>query len=275
MKNRLRCLKTIIVMSVSMFLIAGCASQGTAQEVSLADVGYVNVDHLPPGHGTVNNIRQQALREAATSLGARGALAWRSERINAALEKQASYLDQVFDFNQLLLKHNVLPPIIVESQGNLNLDNNDTIRTADKTYKIIADARFVTAPPTWRTYLWLDYKKPDLPDDSLLPQNQAEAQIWNFYLKQGWQNGLQQANEIFAANLNRLKRDYLGMVLYRKLLAQGMITSPMVSKADLGITGNAKQIRINDEIMRITAHSALQPDSSHWKAILTNGNESP
>ena len=39
------------------------------------------------------------------------------------------------------------------------------------------------------------------------------------------------------------------MVLYRKLLAQGIITSPVVAKADFGITGDANQIRVNDEIM--------------------------
>ena len=59
------------------------------------------------------------------------------------------------------------------------------------------------------------------------------------------------------------------MVLYRRLLAQGMITSPQVAKAELGVTGNANQIRINDEVMRITAHSALQPNSNKWKPILT------
>ena len=81
--------------------------------------------------------------------------------------------------------------------------------------------------------------------------------------------GLQQANEIFAADLSRLKRDYLGIVLYRRLLAQGMITSPKVAKADLGVTGDADQIRINDEVMRITAHSALQPNSNQWNPVLT------
>ncbi|WP_264774171.1 type IV secretion system DotC family protein [Coxiella burnetii] len=273
--SRFQLLKTIAIATFTTLLLTGCATRSTADEPPLAAMGYVNLNSLPPGSGQINNIREQALRETATMLGARGALAWRAVHIDAALEKQATYLDHLFDFNQLLLKHNVLPPVIVESQANLNLADDDTIRTADKTYKIVADARFVTAPPTWRSYLWLSYKKPDLPSATLLPKDKSEAQVWNFYLKQGWQNGLQQANEIFAANLNRLKRDYLGMVLYRKLLAQGMITSPVVAKVDLGVTGDANQIRINDEIMRITAQSALQPDSSHWNPVLTDGASSP
>ena len=284
-------IKTILMLIFSIFLTAGCATRAleaaeaqgsggvgpgmttlpatSTASPSLAQLGYAKIDEFPAASSGVNKIRYQALKETATTLGAQGALAWRAEHVDVALENQGSYLDHIFDFNQLLLKHNVLPPVLVESDGNLTLDGSDTIRMADKTYKIEAPARFVTAPPTWRNYIWMIYNKPDTPDQTLLPVDKAEAKIWNFYLQQGWKDGLQQANEIFAANLSRLKRDYLGMVLYRKLLAQGIISSPIVSKADLGVTGDADQLRINDEIVRITAQSALQPDSSKWNAILT------
>lgn len=269
-----------LTLFLATLIIAGCVRSQTIKEhrvsntasantPSLAQLGYVEFNQLPTANGKINKIRLAALRETATTLGAQGALAWRGEHIDNALEKQAAYLDHVFNFNQILLKHNVLPPVLTESQGNLNLADNNTVRMADKTYKIVSPARFVTTPPTWRNYIWLSFKKPGVPDTTLLPANKAEARIWNFYLRIGWKEGLQQANDIFAANLNRLKRDYLGMVLYRKLLAQGIITSPQISKADLGVTGNADQLRINDEVMRITAHSALQPDSNKWKPILT------
>src|SRR3989304_2030419 len=88
---------------------------------ALAEMGYVNINSLPDGNGAINPIRLQALRETATTLGARGALAWRSEHIDEALTEESSNLDHVFDFNQLLLKHNVLPPVIAESSGNLNV----------------------------------------------------------------------------------------------------------------------------------------------------------
>jgi len=276
-----RCRITLILtLTLATLITAGCTTSQTLKEQrvttsnssnapSLAQLGYVQFNQLPTTNSKVNNIRLAALRETATTLGAQGALAWRGEHIDTALEKQAAYLDHIFNFNQLLLKHNVLPPVLSESQGNLNMADNNTIRMADKTYKIVSPARFVTTPPTWRNYIWLSFKKPGVPDTTLLPANKAEARIWNFYLQIGWKEGLQQANDIFAANLSRMKRDYLGMVLYRKLLAQGIITSPQISKADLGVTGNADQLRINDEVMRITAHSALQPNSTKWKPILT------
>lgn len=253
--------------SYSLLFLSACARPVHSQVT--ADAGFINVSALPVGDGSITNIRLTALHDAATSLGAQGALAWRSVHIDAALKEEAPLLDHVFDFNQLLLSHNVLPPILIESQDNLTLSDNETLRTANKTYKILAPARFVTAPPTWRTYLWMYYAKPDVPNKAVLPNSQAEAIAWNQYLQDGWTQGLLQANEIFSANLNRLKRDYLGMVLYRKLLQLNMISSPTVATAELGITGNKNEMRIDDAVKRITTQSELKLDGNEWKPVLT------
>lgn len=264
--------KTILLISAMTLGFSALTLTGCAKQVSsvVANAGFVNVNSFPKSNEDINNIRLAALREGATTLGARGALAWRSVHINRALEKEAAYLDHVFDFNQLLLNNNVLPPILIESDDNLTLDGNSIFRSANKTYKIMAPARFVTAPPTWRTYLWMSFKKPSLPNKSLLPTSRAEATVWDDYLEKGWKQGLLQGNDIFSANLNRLKRDYLGMILYRKLLAQNMISAPAVATANLGITGNTKEMRINDEITRITAQSVLKLNSKQWKPIITH-----
>ena len=100
-------LKTIAIAAFTTLLLTGCATRSKADKPRLAAMGYVHLNS-PPGSRQINNIREQALRETATMLGARGALAWRAVHINAALEKQATYLDHLFDFKQLLLKHNVL-----------------------------------------------------------------------------------------------------------------------------------------------------------------------
>jgi len=234
-----------------------------------ADVGYITIPHLPPGGDQINPIRFAAIREAACSLGAQGGLAWESCRLNKALDSESVFLDQVFDFNQLLLNHNVLPPVLAQSNDNLNLANDDTLRIAAKTYRIVQPAKFVTAPPNWRNYLWMHFSKPGTPDQSLLPQSKAEADVWNYFLQVGWGNGVGQADAIFTANLNRLKRDMTGMVLYRQLLVQKMVSAPFVAKAQLGVTGDATQLRINDEVLRITAQSELQTNSSKWAPVLT------
>ena len=66
-----------------------------------------------------------------------------------------------------------------------------------------------------------------------------------------------------------MTRDMIGMILYRKLLAENMVSPPFVAKAQLGVTGDATQLRINDQVLRITAQSELQPDSKQWMPILT------
>src|SRR3990167_5567747 len=223
-----------------------------------ANVGYIQVPQLAPGGNQVNSIRYAGIRQAAKSLGARGGLAWQARNIDLALNAESVFLDQVFDFNQLLLGHNVLPPVLVESNDNLNLDNSVTLRIDTKTYRIIKAARFGTAPPNWRAYLWMRFKRPRLTDRSLLPQTRAETLVWNHFFREGWINGSQQADDIFTDNLNRLKRDMIGMILYRKLYALHMVSAPFVAKAQLGITGNATQLRIDDQVMRITSQSQLQ-----------------
>lgn len=258
-------------------LLSGCGnpkqgvfanSNNSSGPIVVANAGYVNIGTLPSSVDKISSIRFDALRETASELGARGALAWRSLQINRSLSTQAKYLDHAFDFNELLLPHNVLPPVLAEADNSINQPDAISLRLESKTYTLLSNARFVTTPPTWRTYLWMNYPKPDLPDHTLLPTTQAEANVWNLYLVQGWKAGLLQANEIFSINLNRLKQDYQGMILYRKLYAENMVSAPFVASTDLGVTGDADQLNINDRVLRITALSQMQTDSKGWNPVL-------
>jgi defect-in-organelle-trafficking protein DotC len=259
--------KIVLILGMSGIALSAFAK---APPPLTADVGFVSLGNAPAGSNLINPIRLQALQETALSLGARGALAWRSLQINNTLQDEASYLDRVFNFNELLINGDVLPPVITEADDSLNLSSDTAIRAASKIYRIVTPARFATTAPSWRTYLWMDFQKPTLPDRTLLPVNAAEVNVWNAFLKQGWKEGLAQANEIFSQNLSLLKRDYSGMVLYRQLLAQHMVSIPFVAHAEMGVTGDANEIRVNDQISRITAPSQLQPDSNDWTPVITH-----
>ena len=228
----------------------------TARDEALADVS------VP--------IRYQAMRDTALRYGAQQGLAARTVVINKTLEHRGSYLDRIFNFNSLLLSHNVLPPVLVEARNTLNLDSPDAVRLADRVYKIVQPARFVTSAPSWRDYLWVGYAKPEGPDTSVMPRSKGEREVWNQYINQGWINGIDQANQIFSENLGRLNRDYVGMVLYSDLLAKHMVSPPYVAKAKLGVTGDANEMHINDQIVRITGSSMLQPNNSkNWQPALS------
>lgn len=218
----------------------------------------------------LNTIRYAALKETATSISAQTALYWSSQNIHVVLKNESRQLDRIFNFNAMLLPNNVLPPVLSEEVNTLTLDNDNTIRLSDRDYQIVAPARFVTAAPTWRDYLWMPYKKPDSANHTLLPKNEIEKNIWNKYVKIGWKAGLDQANDIFSSNLNRLVRDFNGLVLYRKLYAQHIVSAPFVSQADLGITGGGDKLRINDRVLRIAAISELNPNSKQWRPVLSS-----
>lgn len=216
----------------------------------------------------VSALRSQALRETALSIGARGGLAERAQVINGTLLNYEPVLAKIFQFYGLLLDDNILPPVLVEARNTLNLSGTAAIRIADRNYKLIAQARFVTAPPSWREYLWMSYDTPSLPDRSLLPRNKPERIMWERDLEEGWQAGLHQAELIFNENISRLVRDFNGMVMYRKLLSQNMVSQPFVATLDMGVTGNGEDMSVNDRVLRITAFPELQSDSSTWKTEL-------
>ena len=222
---------------------------------------------------TMSKIREMALKETALSLGAQSALAWRAKYIDDQLVKQSRNLDTIYDFNALILEHNILPPVLLEGRNTLNLADTQTIRISDRTYKVAKQARFITTPPNWRQYLWMDYKKPEYPNMTLLPKTKEERQVWCHYVDKGWQNGVEQANIILEESISRIKEDFAGMIMYRKLLAMNMVSPPFVSHTDLGVTGDGGEIHIDDRVLRITALPALNVNSSEWRAAVAKDED--
>lgn len=215
-------------------------------------------------------IRASALDESALTFGAQGGLAWRLSQIQSDLKRLERDLDRTFSFAPLIMKGNVLPPVIVGGQDAVKADGDwQTMRIADQIFKIEAPARFITATPTWRDYLRAaDPNTPEVPHASVLPKDAAEADLWNASLKKGWESGVKQADEILVAGLVKLKRDYEGMLRYRMLLAMNMVSEPVVATADLGVTGNGQQVSIRDRVLRITVNPSLETDPKRWSAVV-------
>ena len=226
----------------------------------------------PTKKQSVSEMRVQMLRDTALSVGARGGLAHRAKEINEVTDNYSSFLDKVYNFYGMLLNDNVMPPILIEGRNNLNLTSDDSIRVADRNYRIIKQARFVTAVPTWRDYLILHYAAPEQPDRSLLPRSKPERIVWEKYIEEGWQAGIEQADVIFQENIFKLTRDYNGMILYRTLLAKNMVTPPYVASMNLGVTGDDSNLNINDKILRITAKPGLNMSSKEWKATVSKND---
>lgn len=257
---------------LSLCFLVACSSKMVANTTSLSGLkamAYCNSHNKKVGPKKKSGkFRDATLKEIALSLGAQSGLAWRAKMIDNHLTRQARHLDAVYDFNSLVLEHNILPPVLLEGRNTLNLADMQTIRISDRTYKVAKQARFVTTPPNWRHYIWMDYQKPDSPSVHLLPRTRRERQVWTHYIEKGWQQGVDQAATILEESIARLKEDYTGMILYRKLLAMNMVSPPYVSHTDLGVTGDASEIHIDDRVLRITALPALNVNSREWRAAV-------
>jgi defect-in-organelle-trafficking protein DotC len=215
-------------------------------------------------------LRQEALREAALSYGARGGLARHTYEIMQQLRKNAQALDKTFDFSQLLIPVSagllMEPPIVNEADdASVVADRGQQAAVADKIYRINQNARIVTAPRTWHAYLERDWGEVTPPPQILLPQDDDERDQWRDWVAQGWAAGYQQADDIFAEDLDRLTRDFTGMVRYRILLTQGIITAPYAALVDRGTTGGGNEMRVGDQAITITGTSQLNPRAAQWK----------
>lgn len=221
----------------------------------------------PVAQDAAGELRLGALQDDALAYGVRSGLARRTWEIQQLLRRQASELDRVFDFNALLMERNVLPPVLTEARAVVSTEGTDTIRVTDRVYTIAQQARFVTVAPSWRTYLITEATfTHTAPDAYLRPRTEAEAAAWRTSVQHGWTAGTAQADQILEQALARLKRDFQGMVLYRTLLSQGMVSKPYVAEARYGITGDGNQVNINQRMLRITAMPQLQREAA-WKPI--------
>jgi defect-in-organelle-trafficking protein DotC len=216
------------------------------------------------------DIRRDALKEAALSYGARGGLAWRTFEIRSELLGREEYLDKVYNFRELLIPAPsgmvIEPPIVSEADNALIIDGRGTeAAVADRIFHISANARIVSTARLWNNYLERDWGEVTPPPDILRPMNDEERAIWIEQVNKGWAQGVQQADEIFEADLNQLVADYSGMVRYRTLLAQGMISPPYALQVDRGVTGGGREMRVGDRAVQITGMPEFVPGSEQWQ----------
>jgi defect in organelle trafficking protein DotC len=214
-------------------------------------------------------IRADALKEAAISYGARGGLAMRTWEIRRELVQRARYLDRIYDFRALLIPAPsgflIEPPVVSEAMNATIIDSGgQEAAVSDRIYAIIANAQIVSAARTWRGYLERQWGAVEPPPDILYPRDRAERRIWEEYVEKGWAEGYAQAEEIFEDDLNRLTADFRGMVRYRMLLAQGMISPPYALQTDRGVTGGGDEMRVGDRAIAITGTPQLIPGADQW-----------
>ena len=216
------------------------------------------------------NIRIDALKEAAVSFGARAGLASRTFEIRQEIERRAGHLDKVYNFNRLLIPAPsgflIEPPIVSEAINSTLVDfDGQQAAVSDRIYNIINNARIVSAARNWRTYVEREWGNAEAPPDILRPADAEERKIWIEFVRRGWEQGRMQADEIFQEDLNLLNADFQGMIRYRVLLSQGMISPPHALQVDRGITGDGEEMRVGDRAVQITGVPELMTGFDEWQ----------
>lgn len=236
----------------------------------LQNLPKINNIATPQPSGIPFDVRRDAVREAAISYGARGGLAWRTYEIRGEMETRTRSLDKIYDFKQLLIPAPsgllIEPPVISESVNAMLIQGDgQQAAVSDRVYNIVNNAKIVSTSRTWRTYLEREWGGVEPPPDILRPENPEERKLWIENVAKGWDEGLKQADEIFQDDLNVLMADFQGMVRYRMLLSQGMISPPYALLVDRGVTGGKDEMRVGDRAVQITGVPELITGSEQWQ----------
>lgn len=219
----------------------------------------------------VSSFRVTAVREAAMRVGTTAGHASRAGEILNEIEKYGSLLDKLYPFSALITKQGVLPPVISETKALVSV-GHQTMKVANRIYRIEQSTKFVAMAPRWREdYLLVGLAGADvvMPHDSLLPRNDEEKVIWKKGVDDGWALGVKQADEILESNFFRLSRDFEGMARYAILLELGLVSEPVVTETATVSAGDDAEVRIGETLYRVSTPTKLVTDQQKWKAAVT------
>lgn len=227
--------RTLLVASVAVALGVGASERPLTLEeleaLSSADIG----DDRAGTDGRVRMIEQQAV-----AIGAQHGFAGAINVFHQALQRRDEHLDGIYDFGRLMLlsgeggdaRAYYLPPAIVRVEHSVTGDGGKHIRIDNGVYRIVDQARLVTAPPQWRDYLLVPREALlPLPHRAALPRGDHERRVWRRAVKRGWRAGVRQASEELSSRIARLDEAYNGRVLYMRLSVQGRMEPPELASA--------------------------------------------
>lgn len=255
-------LACMIVLSNTVY----CAAQPAALEELLERGAIVELD--PEDMPTAfSGMREEAIYEAAYTVALQASVKQRYTEINNVLESLDKELDKAFNFTPLMMYGNrVMPPIVTQAGSSFDLREPKLAVTSDKTFRIFKDARIVTLAPSWRDYMYKEFGAIENINRLLSPKDNAEQQLWQKAVLTGWAEGQSQAHKIFKINLNRLVRDYNGVIQYLLLADQGIMSMPQLAtgKHSVKESEEGQALDINQTVYRLTEDAAFQ-DVKKWK----------
>ena len=212
--------------------------------------------------------RGAAVRLAALGFGSRAGLARRAWEIAAMLDRHAARLGAIYRFGELMLSEGgftVLPPVVAETRRAFRLERAGTrAASAERVLRIVEPARLVSAAPGWRDWLRRAWLPAEPPAAVLFPRDRREDARWRTLLAEGWAQGRALADDIFAADLDRLNRTFEGVILWHRLRRAGRVTAPGIEIARADVSGHERLMRIGTASAGIASPVRFELDAGRW-----------
>lgn len=230
-----------------------------------------NLERLEYNSDETEVERIEAISEVAYLLGVQTSVSYRYKKITEQLENIAFKLDDLTNIKALMLDDFVVPPVMSVIDGATKLINSKRIVQTDKSFKILKPSKMVLRPPTWRDYLLYMPKPIDKPHPAVLPENLKEKATWQKYLKKGWMDGQDHANNLFKLRWKKFLTDYKGMITYHLLATQKIISSPNVNTSTdaVYLSDDGKELEINKKIWHIAKPMGFA-EERNWKVIVSS-----
>lgn len=217
-------------------------------------------------------VRQQLLRDAAFEAGVRYGRVARAREWRRLIEDRSMEFERIYRFGELTQPGGELPPVIETLKGRdgalaAKVTNNRMV-LAGETYNVLIPSRLAATAPSWRQYVYqgllTEVASTDLPDPALRPKSDAEKQIWDQAVRDGWESGRRLADQTLKTNLRHLDRDYFGQLQYVELVARGMMAPATVGADRALVAGDATQMSVDQTVINLEAPAALVPDARKW-----------
>lgn len=217
-------------------------------------------------------IKYRALSETAFTIGVKSGLANELWHIKKAIKTHERELDTIYNFGPLLIQDRVVPPVLSQANDIYTQDDDLTIRLSGSLYKIVSQARFSSVPPNWRGYLTfpeVDVKN-QLMNNILFPQTSDEKKLWTITIEKGWKEGVEQADDILKRGMDRLNRDYIGMIRFHQFVMQGKISMPIIAQSKLPANTEGDSMSVDETLLRITQLPSFNSKVSTWHSTFSS-----
>jgi len=218
--------------------------------------------------------RYQAILDTALGLGVKAGMAWQLNNIEEAVKRYQREFDTIYDFGHLMIQDRVVPPVITESRDLYNQDGDYALRLSGAYYKIEYQARFSSVAPNWREYL--TFPKPALDRvalmAALLPRDPEEKRVWELAVADGWKQGVEQANLMLQHGLDRMNRDFTGMLRFHSFVMQGKLTMPAIASDSIAVTHNGQTMAVDETLLRITTLPEFNGEMANWTSAIKSSS---